>query len=92
VALYENRLVTAVKKGENAGESLVNDRVVRYWSGPISMTNGTATFDRPSHLLDKTVAQKQLATPHISDRRNWGIAAFVQTRTGKILQAISCEL
>ncbi len=74
VATYENGLVTNVKAGENRGETLAHDFVVRQWFGPIAFDgDGRAKLDE-----------------RISHSGRGGVAAFVQTRsTGDVLQATS---
>jgi hypothetical protein len=74
VATYENGLVTNVKAGENRGETLAHDFVVREWFGPIAFDgNGRATLDE-----------------RVSRPGRGGVAAFVQKRsTGDVLQATS---
>ena len=47
VALTQNRIVTAVKAGENRGESLKHDHVVREWHGPLAFdADGRAKVER----------------------------------------------
>jgi hypothetical protein len=63
-----------VKAGENRGETLAHDFVVRQWFGPIAFDgDGRAQLDE-----------------RISRSGRGGVAAFVQTRsTGEVLQATS---
>lgn len=75
VALYENRLSTEVKAGENRGATLRHDYVVREWFGPIEVERA-AEFRR-------TLALGGEWKP-----ADLGLAAFVQDRTrGELLQA-----
>jgi hypothetical protein len=73
VALYENRLSTDVKAGENQGATLRHDYVVREWIGPV---------DVPGKL------QRSLELRSDWKASDLGIAAFVQDSTGReVLQA-----
>ncbi len=75
VALYENRLITDVRAGENRGVKLQHDYVVRQWIGPIDIP-GAAQFKR-TLALEREWKAKDL-----------GVAAFVQDlASGEILQA-----
>lgn len=75
VALYENRLSTDVKAGENRGVTLQHDYVVREWIGPIEL-KGAAT-------LRKTLALQR--DWKVSDL---GVVAFVQDTAGReVMQA-----
>ena len=78
VALVQNGLVSAVKRGENAGRTLHHDFVARQWfeGGRI----GGAGTARQSALI-KPVAGAELA-----------LTAFVQSDQGEILQAYSLPL
>lgn len=74
---YENKLLTEVKNGENAGKTLSHDYVVLAWEGPLELKGGRLEVDRVLPLLPKAV------------RGNSGVAAFVQNRaTGEVLQAL----
>jgi hypothetical protein len=75
VALYENRLSTDVKAGENRGVTLRHDYVVREWFGPLDV-NGQAEF------------RKTLALQREWKAQDLGVAAFVQDPArGEVLQA-----
>lgn len=75
VALYENRLSTDVKAGENRAVTLRHDHVVREWFGPIGI-NGAAEFRKTLALQGGWKAQ------------DLGVAAFVQDLArGEVLQA-----
>lgn len=71
VALYENRLFTDVKAGENEGVTLRHDYVVREWIGPLDVPG---TFQRNIELRPDWKAA------------DLGVAAFVQKGTD-VLQA-----
>ncbi|TAK81602.1 MAG: DUF1223 domain-containing protein [Betaproteobacteria bacterium] len=71
VALYENRLSTDVKAGENRGVTLRHDYVVREWIGPL---DAPGTFQRSVELRPDWKAA------------DMGMAAFVQNGTN-VLQA-----
>lgn len=69
--VYENRLDSDVKAGENAGATLHHDRVVRQWIGPLAVANGHAaiTGDYPGGSGQS------------------GVVAFAaDRRTGEVLQ------
>ena len=76
IALYENKLVTDVKAGENRNVSLHHDYVVREWIGPLELDGGKAEF------------RKTLALDRAWNPKNLGVAAFVQDLgSGEVLQA-----
>jgi hypothetical protein len=78
LAAYENRLASEVKAGENRGRRLEHDFVVREWIGPLAFG-------------DNLKLEESRALPLLPgvDRRNLGVAAFVQNRsTGEVLQAL----
>lgn len=82
LAIYENGLSTQVKRGENRGEHLLHDYVVRRFIGPIETDEeGIAQFHN-SIPLDRNWVPEHL-----------GIAAFVQNHfTGEVLQAVRLAL
>jgi hypothetical protein len=82
VVLYENGLSSNVKAGENHGTQLRHDYVVRDWIGPVALDGqgGKASLPRP------------LTVPAGASARNLGVAAFVQTSRGEILQALALPL
>jgi hypothetical protein len=82
LALYENRLLTNVKAGENNGEKLNHDFVVREWVGPLALdTNGEIQAD------------KKLSIKPEWKTANLGVAMFIQNRSnGDVLQALSLPL
>ncbi len=76
IALFENKLSTDVKAGENRGVTLHHDYVVREWIGPIELNGGTAEYKT-------TVALDRGWRPY-----NLGVAAFVQDlASAEVLQA-----
>jgi hypothetical protein len=71
VAVYENRLESAVKGGENQGVTLHHDRVVRRWIGPVRIVGGHA----------------EISGDYPVDDRESGVVAFVESgATGEVLQ------
>src|SRR3989344_3482532 len=79
LALYENRLVSAIPAGENAGRTLTHDYVVRRLLGPFALD--TAGTLKASEALRLEPAWKS---------RDLGAAAFMQRRdTGEVLQALA---
>ena len=75
VALYENRLSTDVRAGENRGVTLQHDYVVREWIGPIEVA-GSAELRRT------------LALERDWKARDLGVAAFVQDSAAReVMQA-----
>ena len=78
IALYENGLSSDVKAGENSGEKLNHDYVVREWLGPFS--------------LDQAQAQRIILKPEWK-LANMGAVAFVQNRSNsEVLQAVASKL
>jgi hypothetical protein len=86
VALYENDLATVVKAGENRGVTLKHDYVVRTWLGPFALSSQTKNKN------GKAVLAQTLALPAGAMAKNLGVAAFVQTDKGEILQALALSL
>lgn len=82
LALYENKLSSQVKAGENSGEKLNHDFVVREWIGPLALdTNGEIQAD------------KKLSIKPEWKSANLGVAMFIQNRSsGDVLQALSLPL
>lgn len=73
VALVQSGLTTAVKAGENRGERLINDHVVREWSAPLAMGQ---------HKLSYTL-------PAGASLKDWAIVAFAQRQGNReLLQAV----
>ena len=77
IALYENALTTYVKAGENRGVQLHHDYVVRQWIGPVPLVGGSVSIKRT------------LPYPSAARRDHLGVAAFVQSEQGEILQALA---
>lgn len=84
VALYENELVSKVRSGENGGATLRHDYVVRQWVGPIALE---AKADARKVSLNRALAVPGSAVAH-----NLGVAAFVQSERGEVLQALALPL
>jgi len=84
VALYENGLATEVRAGENRGVTLKHDYVVRDWAGPIAVAGDGRD--------GKIKLKRSLAAPGNAVAKNLGVAAFVQSDKGEILQALSLPL
>ncbi len=81
IALYENGLANKVVMGENEGVTLKHDYVARDWIGPIELKN--------DKQLANITQPRALAIPSGAVANNLGVAAFVQTDTGEVLQAVS---
>lgn len=82
LALQENNLQSTVNAGENRGELLRHDYVVRQWLGPFKVSAEGKISD--SHEIQLQPAWKQ---------RDLSVVAFVQnSATGEILQALMLEL
>jgi len=80
LALAESGLVSNVTRGENNGETLTHDHVVREWIGPVGLTNGAAQV------------QRSIPLPAAWSRARLDVIAFVQReRTGSVLQAVSAQ-
>ena len=82
IAVFENKLKSVVKAGENSGRELSHDYVVREWFGPY-------------RLNDKTNGawQESITLKPEWKGRDAGVATFVQNRsTGDVLQALSLPL
>lgn len=80
LAVFEMGLQSKVTRGENRGETLTHDYVVRQWQGPIVLAAATSQY--------KEVLT--LAAPAAG--RSLGVAAFVQDGRGAVLQATACVL
>ena len=80
VALYESAIATRVKAGENGGRTLKHDFVVREWLTPV-----------PVGRDGKAALSRVLALPAGAAPGNMGVAAFVQTGEGEVLQAVSLD-
>lgn len=82
LALQENNLQSTVNAGENRGEVLRHDYVVRQWLGPFKV--GADGKVSASHEIQLQPAWKQ---------RDLGVVAFVQNpASGEILQALALGL
>ena len=80
VAAFEDRLSNRVTRGENRGETLVHDRVVRGWSGSLAAPRGEKPVSVRIDLPADVVAG------------NTGVAAFVRSPDGNARQALACLL
>ena len=75
LALYESRLSSQVKAGENRGVTLKHDNVVRRWIGPIPL--------QEAGMVARTLPLERDWKP-----KDLGVAGFVQdTASGEVLQA-----
>lgn len=79
VAVYENKLKSAVNAGENSGSQLNHNYVVREWYGPFPMDSKS-----------ETAWERTLPLKSEWKGRDAGVATFVQNRkNGETLQALS---
>ena len=79
LVLYEDKLVSEVRRGENAGVSLRHDRVVRRWL-PRTLATGA----------EAQVLRETFALPGGWNPVNLGAAAFVEdVNSGEELQALA---
>lgn len=79
LVLYEDKLVSEVRRGENAGVSLRHDRVVRRW---LPRTLGAGA--------EAQVLRETVALPAGWNPVNLGAAAFVEdVNSGEVLQALA---
>jgi hypothetical protein len=76
LALVENGLATNVRAGENRGETLQNDRVVRAWSGPLALVPAPVIWPLPPQ----------------ADRARYSIVGFAESENGRVLQAVDLPL
>jgi hypothetical protein len=76
LALVENGLATNVRAGENRGETLRNDRVVRAWSGPLALMPAPVSWPLPAQ----------------ADRTRYSVVGFAQGADGRVLQAMDLPL
>lgn len=84
VALYENALASQVGAGENGGTTLHHDYVVRQWIGPVDL--------RAAGGVGKMRWMQTLRLPTGAKAANLGVAAFVQSGSGEVLQALALPL
>lgn len=80
LAVFEMGLKNKVTRGENSGETLTHDFVVRQWQGPLPLVQG------------KLAAKELIALAAPSAGRSLGVAAFVQGARGEVLQATACVM
>jgi hypothetical protein len=76
LALVESGLATRVRAGENRGETLTNDRVVRAWVGPLPLQS---TLQR-------------IPLPAGTDPGRLAVVAIVEDASGRVLQALDLTL
>ena len=78
--VFEKKLSTEVRAGENRGARLEHDNVVRYWSAPVLLDTQTGHAEW----------RQTVKLPADWKRENLGIAALVQdAKAGEVLQAVS---
>ena len=78
LAMYEDGLVSEVRAGENRGETLRHDRVVRRLFGPFPLgSDGRIAAEAAISAADAAVA------------RRGGFTAFVQRRRGGVVQSLN---
>jgi hypothetical protein len=80
LAIFEMGLKNKVTRGENSGETLTHDFVVRQWQGPALLEQG------------KLSSKQTLTLDAPSTGRALGVAAFVQGAKGEVLQATACVM
>ena len=79
VIVYEKKISTEVRAGENMGARLEHDNVVRYWSAPVLLDAQTGRAEW----------RQTVKLPADWKRENLGIAALVQeVKAGEVLQAL----
>jgi len=80
VIVFENKLSTQVRAGENKGVRLEHDNVARYWSAPVMLDARTGRAEW----------RRTVTLPADWKRENLGIAALVQdVKAGEVLQVVS---
>jgi hypothetical protein len=90
VALTQSGIGNAVNAGENRGEHLLHDHVVRTWSGPLAL-NATGTVQH-SMVLPSEVTVVAGAGGTTNTHR-YGLSALVQDLdSGHVLQAMRMDL
>lgn len=81
MALYQNKLTSSVRSGENRGRELKHDFVVRELRGPFNIDGKSVKKIEQDFYLDKSWNPADI-----------GIAVFVQDQNnGEILQALSSQ-
>ena len=82
VAIFENKLSSAVKAGENSGRELKHDYVVRDFFGAYQLSN--------NNMFNKDFTLKPVLKNAGKQFENMGAVVFVQsTQTGEILQSLA---
>ncbi len=80
IAIYENKLVSQVKSGENGGNSLKHDYVVREFFGAYQMTN--------QNIFSKNFTLK----PEWKTRDGGAVVLVQNSQTGEILQSLALPI
>ena len=81
IAIYENKLVSQVKAGENSGSTLKHDYVVREFFGAYQMSNQNS---------NQNTFSKSFTLKPEWKTRDGGAVVFVQnSQTGEILQSLA---
>ncbi|HSH97019.1 MAG: DUF1223 domain-containing protein [Methylophilaceae bacterium] len=84
IAIYENKLSSQVNAGENSGQKLDHDYVVREFYGPFKLDGNDA---------NNVGWQRTITLKSDWKTRNAGVATFVQDRTnGAVLQALALKM
>jgi hypothetical protein len=77
VAIAQNGIVSDVRAGENSGERLQHEHVVRLLDGPLALADGAARL------------QRRFALPAGSDAGHLELVAFVEdAQSGAVLQSL----
>lgn len=82
VALYENKLSTAVTAGENHGRTLQHNFVVRQWLGPLAPDGQGSMRLRQELSLHRDWKPQEMGL----------VACVYDLRTGDVLQAVALAL
>ncbi len=84
VVLYENAIRSDVGAGENSGVTLLHDYTVRDWA--------EQKLSPDYHGHNTTYLSYNFVVPASLTIKNLGVAAFVQTDRGEVLQALALPL
>jgi hypothetical protein len=89
VALTQSGIGNAVNAGENRGEHLLHDHVVRTWSGPLAL-NAMGTAQHSMALPSEVTAA---AASGAANTNRYALSALVQDLdSGQVLQAMRMDL